>query len=144
MLKKLQKYCAYQDRCHQEVRTKILEYKVYGDELEEIISDLISENYLNEERFAQSYARGKFRMKKWGRNKILLELKRRKVSAYCIKKGMKEIDEEEYEKTIIELTKKKWDTLSGHEAIKRKKVFEYCYRKGYEANYINLGIAKCR
>lgn len=141
MLKKLQKYCAYRDRCHQEVRYKIIEYKVYGDELEEIISELVKENFLNEERYAQSYARGKFRMKKWGRNKIKIELKKRNVSPYCIKKGMKEIDEEEYVSTINNLVEKKWDTLSGHEAIKRKKTFEYCYRKGYEANYINSAIA---
>lgn len=121
-----------------------MEYKVYGDDLEEIISDLIKENFLNEERYAQSYARGKFRMNKWGRNKILIEFKRRKISPYCIKKGMKEIEEEEYLNTIEELVSKKWATLSGHEAIKRKKVFEYCYRKGYEATYINNALANCK
>lgn len=119
------------------MRSKILSYKVYGDDLEEIIADLIKENYLNEERFAQSFARGKFRMKKWGRNKIKQELSRRKVSAYCIKKGMKEIDEDEYLHTITYLVEKKLATVSGHEAIRRKKIFEFCYRKGYEANYIN-------
>jgi len=126
------------------VRYKILEYKVYGDELEEIISELIKENYLNEERYAQSYARGKFRMKRWGRNKILIELKKRKISPYCIKKGMKEIDEEEYQKTIDKLVTDKWASLSGHEAIKRKKVFEFCYRKGYEAKYINEALSRCK
>lgn len=115
---------------------------MYGDELEEIISDLIKDNYLNEERFAQSFARGKFRMKKWGRNKIKQELKRRLVSPYCIKKGMKEIDEDEYLDTILYLVEKKLSTVSGHEAIRRKKVFEHCYRKGYEANYINMALAK--
>jgi len=81
-------------------------------------------------------------MKKWGRNKIKQELSRRHVSTYCIKKGMKEIDEEEYELTILTLVEKKLKALSGHEAIRRKKVFEYCYRKGYEANYINMALAK--
>lgn len=142
VLKKLQRYCAYQDRCHQEVRTKILENKVYGDALEEIIHDLIKDNYLNEERFAQSYVRGKFRIKKWGRNKILIELKRRKVSSYCIKKGLKEIDEDEYKETIQTIVKKKLITLTGHEAIRRKKVFEYCYRRGYEPKYINAALGK--
>jgi len=74
--------------------------------------------------------------------KIKQELKRKQVSAYCIKKGMKEIDEDEYEATILSLVEKKLATLYGHEAIKRKKIFEYCYRKGYEANYINMAIAK--
>lgn len=80
-------------------------------------------------------------MKKWGRNKIKQELARRHVSAYCIKKGMKEIDESEYESTISLMVEKKLATVSGHEAIRRKKVFEFCYRKGYEANYINSALA---
>lgn len=74
--------------------------------------------------------------------KIKQELKRRNVSAYCIKKGMKEIDEEEYKSTILYLVEKKLSSLIGHEAIKRKKVFEHCYRKGYEASYINSALAK--
>jgi len=65
-LEKLRRYCAYQDRCHQEVRQKLLSLKMYGDDLEEIITELINEDFLNEERYAQSFARGKFRMKKWG------------------------------------------------------------------------------
>ena len=82
-LAKLQRYCAYQDRCHQEVRTKLIDLGVFGDTLEEIITDLIKDNFLNEERFARSYARGKFRMRKWGRIKIRQELKLRKISDYC-------------------------------------------------------------
>jgi len=81
-------------------------------------------------------------MKQWGRNKITQELKRRKVSPYCIKKGIKEIDDEEYIETLNKLVEKKLTTLTGYEAIRRKKVFEYCYRKGYEANYINVAITK--
>ena len=106
-LAKLQRYCAYQDRCHQEVRTKLLNLGIYGDDLEEIMADLISENFLNEERYARSFARGKFRMKKWGRNRIRQELKMRNISAYCLRKAMTEIEEEDYLKTLKEVISKK-------------------------------------
>ena len=105
-LSKLQRYCAYQDRCHQEVRSKLLDLGIYGDDLEEIISDLISENFLNEERYARSYARGKFRIKRWGRMRIQQELKQRKISAYCLRKAMEEIEEEEYEQTLRTILEK--------------------------------------
>lgn len=133
-LEKLQKYCAYQDRCHREVRTKLLELGVYGDDLEQVIAELITENFLNEERFARSYARGKFRMKGWGRRKITQELKSRQISTYCIKKGMSEIDDEAYEKKLLNLLEKKNSLIKEKNIyIKRKKLFDYAYRKGYES-----------
>lgn len=133
-LEKLQKYCAYQDRCHQEVRWKLLELGMYGDDLEEIIADLIMENFLNEERFARSYARGKFRMKGWGKMKITRELKQRQVSAYCIKKGLSEIDNEIYEQKLYQLLEKKNKTLRDKNIFtRRKKLFNYAYQKGYES-----------
>ena len=106
-LDKLQRYCAYQDRCHQEVRSKLLDLGIYGEDLEEIIVQLISDNFLNEERFARSYARGKFRIKRWGRNRIWQELQKRQISDYCLRKAMEEIDEAEYQKTLWELLEKK-------------------------------------
>ncbi len=132
-LAKLQRYCAYQDRCHQEVRTKLLSIKVYGEDLEEIISALIQDNFLNEERFAKSYARGKFRIKKWGRNKITQNLKLKGVSAYCIKKGMEEIEEDEYIKTIKEILKKKLEQYNNlHEVQAKDKSIKYAISRGYE------------
>jgi len=136
-LEKLRKYCAYQDRCHAEVRTKLINIKVYGDDLENIITDLIKEDFLNEERFACSYARGKFRMKKWGRNKIKMELQKRRVSAYCIKKGMEEIDEEEYIETLRGILRKqieKHNTLTIF--LARDKAIKYAHGRGYEFNEI--------
>lgn len=133
-LEKLQKYCAYQDRCHNEVRTKLLSLGVYGDDLEQVIAELVTENFLNEERFAKSYARGKFRMKGWGKRKILGELKRRKISDYCIKKGMAEIEDAAYEEKLLNLLEKKNRTLRDKNIyIRRKKLFNYAYRKGYES-----------
>ncbi len=140
-LLKLQKYCAYQDRCHSEVRTKLISLKIYGDDLEDIITDLIREDFLNEERFARSYVRGKFRIKRWGRNKIKQELKLRKVSDYCIRKGLNEIEEEEYQRTLYDLIEKKDRTLKSINQYDRyKKLYEHAYRKGYEADLINKAV----
>jgi len=136
-LEKLRKFCAYQDRCHQEVRKKAKTIEVYGDDLENMIIDLINEDFLNEERFAQSYARGKFKMKKWGRMKIKQELKRRQVSDYCIKKGFQEIDEEEYEKVCREILEKKMAQLNSKSALlNQDKAIKYAYSRGYESALI--------
>ena len=136
-LEKLKKYCAYQDRCHQEVRMKLISLQVYGDEQEDIILILIEEGFLNEERYAKSFARGKFRMKKWGRNKIKGELLRREISDYCIRKGMEEIEESEYLEALKEILRKQkekkkhlGDVLSTDQAIK------YASGRGYEAPLI--------
>jgi len=136
-LEKLRKYCAYQDRCHQEVRTKLISLKVYGDDLEEIITELIKDNFLNEERFAKSYARGKFRMKKWGRVKITQQLKLRKISAYCIKKAMEEIEEDVYRSTLFEILEKQIEKNSKHKLfIARDKAIKYAFSRGYETSLI--------
>ena len=136
-LKKLQKYCAYQDRCHQEVRSKLLSLKIYGDDLEDVIVSLIEDDFLNEERFACSYARGKFRMKKWGRVRIQQELKRRKISAYCLKKAMAEIEEEDYLKTLDSVLKKKNKVLKEPNLFKRKaKLSTFAIGKGYESSLV--------
>lgn len=130
---KLKHYCSYQDRCHQEVRYKLIALKIYGDDLEEVISELIQADYLNEERFAQSYARGKFRMKKWGRIKITIGLKQKRVSAYCIKKGLEEIEEEDYEATLKSVLQK---SLKNNQNLDQKaaknKAIKYAYSRGYE------------
>jgi len=132
-LGKLQRYCAYQDRCHQEVRSKLIELQIYGDDLEEIISELIQENFLNEERFARSFARGKFRIKKWGKIKIRQELKKRKLSDYCLKKAMEEIEADDYLKELKILLQKKLSTLKETDPFKRKqKLAAYALRKGFE------------
>ncbi len=141
-LSKLQRYCAYQDRCHSEVRAKLLNMAVYGDTLEEIISELIREDFLNEERFARSFARGKFRIKGWGRNKIKQELKSKRVSAYCIKKGLTEIDEAEYEKTLIKILEKKNRLIKPvNQYTRYQKLYAFAYNKGFEASYIKNAIS---
>lgn len=129
----IQKYCAIQERCHQEVRSKLLDHAIYGDLLEEIIADLISNDFLNEERFAKTYARGKFRMKNWGKNKILHELKMKKVSQYSINEALKEIDPDDYENALKNLIVKKLATTKFvNQFDKMKKVTDYAMSKGYE------------
>lgn len=135
--KKAMKYCAYQDRCQQEVRSKLYDIGAPHESIESIISDLITDNFLNEERFATSYARGKFYYKDWGRQKILMELKQRKISDFCLKKGMLEINEGDYLNTIDKLIAKKGKQLGNCTSpINKKKIANFLFNKGYESNLI--------
>ena len=138
----IQRYCAYQERCHSEVRSKLLDHGIYGDLLEEIISDLISNNFLDEERFARTFVRGKFRIKNWGRNKILSDLKLKKVSPYCIKLGLEEIDEDEYFQTLLKLLTKKDNMTKFVNGFDRlKKLSDFALQKGYEYSIIKDVLA---
>jgi regulatory protein len=148
-LEKIKHYCAYQERCHSEVRSKLLELKVYGLELENYISILIEENYLNEERYACSYARGKFRFKQWGKTKIKYQLKAKQISPYLINKAMQEIDDEEYWQVLTTLAEKKSQSLQTEKNrfIKSQKIRNYLLQKGFESGLIyevmkDLGIAE--
>lgn len=138
----MQRYCAYQERCHQEVRHKLLKIKVFGDDLEEIIGDLVQDNFLNEERFARSYARGKFRIKQWGRVRIKNELKRREISDYCIRKAMSEIEDDAYLRTAEELAQR---LLRSYEQpitfADRQKAMQRMVRRGYEYGLVKELIA---
>ncbi len=134
---KAQAYCAYQERCQQEVRNKLHEWGLYGDEAEEVIAALISENFLNEERFALAYVSGKFRLKKWGRVKLKSELKAREISDYCINKALSQINPNDYQKTIIELIeKKKKDIKDKLPHMRKHKMLKYIVSKGFEPDII--------
>lgn len=142
-LEKLKKYCAYQDRCHQEVRMKLISLQVYGDEQEDIIIELINEGFLNEERFAKSYARGKFKMKKWGRNRIKMELQRREISDYCIRKGLEEIEEEEYHIVLKNILKKRLQGKSHlGETLAKDNAIKFAASKGFEQPLIYSILAE--
>ena len=130
-------YCAYQERTKQEVREKLDEWGQYGDEAEEIICQLIEENFLNEERFAKAFAGGRFRLKKWGRVRITHELKQRGVSDYCIRQAMKEIPAADYQAVLYQLVEKKLATLEGQSPLVQKnKAAQYAVRKGYEMELV--------
>ena len=141
-LPKIKQYCAYQERCHSEVRDKLYSFGLHQDEVEEIIYTLITENYLNEERFAILYAGSKFRMKQWGKSKIKQSLKLKQISDYCIKKALKEIDEADYKKTFQKLADQKLKTLKGERNIfiKKRKLQDFLLQKGFENDLIREAL----
>lgn len=134
LLEQARSYCAYQERCHKEVRNKLVALSFSGEDLEEALSSLIAEGFLNEERFARSYCRGKFNQKHWGKRKIVRYLKQKEVSDYCIKKGLEEIDLEIYENVFEQLFQKKKMELATEKNhwIKKKKIRDYLIAKGFE------------
>ena len=132
-------YCGYQERCHSEVKEKLYSLGLYKKDAEELLSNLIEENYLNEERFAIQFAGGKFRIKQWGKVKIKYELKQKHASEYCIKKALASINESDYLKTAQKLFSVKLKTLKSEKNIfvKKKKLQDYLLQKGFESNIIN-------
>ncbi len=140
----IKKYCAYQERSHAEVRTRLVALGLDEEEIEALLADLIAEDFVNEERFARAAVRGKFRIKSWGRRKILNWLRAKKVSEYCINKGMEEIEEQDYVQTMERLMDKKWEQLSKEKALTRRKakLYGYMVQKGYEPDLILPALAK--
>ena len=137
ILDKARKYCAYQERSQQEVRDKLYDWGLHRNEVEQCISQLISENYLNEQRFAIAYAGGKFRMKEWGRVKIKLALKQKKVSDYCIRKALDEISGKDYKATLSRLLSKKSKEVKEKNPLKKKyKVAQYAISRGFEPEMV--------
>ncbi len=136
-LEKMRNWCAYQERAQQETRNKLWEYGLASDEIEQIISQLIQENYLNEERFAVAFAGGKFRIKKWGKNKIKQELKMRKVSDYCIQKALNQINGNDYFVTLEKIIVKKNQEIKESNKIKKQhKIIKYLMSRGFEQDVI--------
>ena len=134
---KIYRYCAYQERSHQEVRNKLYELGLWRTEVEEMITHLIVENFINEERFAKAFAGGKFRMKKWGRLRIVRELETRGITGNCIRIALKEIDEEVYRNTLQKLLQKKLASLpSTNSFIRNDKAAKYAIQKGYEPDLV--------
>jgi regulatory protein len=134
---KIKHYCAYSERCHSEVREKLFGYGLNGQEADQILSYLIEENYLNEERFAQQFAGGHFRMKQWGRVKITHALKSRGISDYCIKKGLSEIEEGQYLETFEKLARQKWQSTRGQlPATRWAKTRQFLLQRGFESSLV--------
>ena len=132
-IQRIRHYCAYQERAQQEVRDKLYELGMTKDEVEEIMSDLIAENFLNEERFAIQFAGGHFRIKGWGKVKIKHALQQKRVSSYNIKIGLKAIDEDAYLKTLQQLATKKWNSLKGERGLSRMaKTYAFLHQRGFE------------
>lgn len=133
----LERYCIYQDRCHREVEKKLNSLNLINEAKEIIILHLLQNNFLNEERFARSFVRGKFTIKKWGRLKIVNELKWRDISEYNIKLALTEINEDEYLRTIYVLVEKKLPLIKEvNEFVKRKKLTNFLLTKGFEISLV--------
>ncbi|MCD6176237.1 MAG: regulatory protein RecX [Candidatus Cloacimonetes bacterium] len=135
--KKLENYCVYQDRCHQEVENKLNEMRMIPEAKELILLHLMEHKFLNEERFSKSFARGKFRIKKWGKQRIIRELKFRDISAYNIKKGLKEIDHDVYLETLKEIAIKKRDSITEKNPFKKsQKITNFLLYRGFENDLV--------
>lgn len=136
-LARIYRYCAYQERSHHEVKKKLFDFGLNSDEVDEILSKLITDGFVNEERFAKAYAGGKFRMKKWGRLKIENELNSFGLSSRCINTGMKEIDDEDYQKTLQQLLEKKSNLLSETDQfVRRDKLAKFAIGRGFEPDLV--------
>ncbi|WP_394995261.1 regulatory protein RecX [Emticicia sp.] len=144
ILVKAANFCAYQERTHAEVRERLQKWEVWGDDAEEIIAYLITENFLNEERFAKIFAGSKFRVKQWGRQKIKYELKARKLSEYCIKVGLAEIEDDDYIETLKTILDKKKHELRTEKQslILKQKLARYAIGKGFESALVWEMIGK--
>ena len=134
---KIYRYCAYQERSHKEVKEKLYAMHLYASEVDELLTHLITEGFLNEERFARAYAGGKFRMKHWGRRKITHGLEAKGVSANCVRLALQEIDDTDYMQTLRTLLQRKMEELHEPDAyIKRDRIARFAIQKGYESELV--------
>ncbi|MGV6831957.1 MAG: regulatory protein RecX [bacterium] len=136
-LSKMQRYCSYQERCHAEVRKKLVEMHMIPDAIDHIIVQLIRQDYLNESRFAAIYVQSKFNQKKWGKNRLKQELKIRDISPILIKKELDAISEEMYVNTLNELSAKRLLQITEKNVLKkRKKLADYLLYRGWESHLV--------
>lgn len=136
-LQKIEYFCSYQERCHDEVVVKLRTMKMDSEEIDQIMVHLIADNFLNEERFACSFARGKHRIKHWGKIRIVNELKYKNISQTLINTALKEITPEEYLATFHTLAERQWETIrETNTSKKRKKCCDYLLRRGFESNLV--------
>lgn len=134
---KICRWCAFQERSQQEVRDKLYDYGLYQSEVEQIISRVITEGFLNEERFAIAFAGGKFRQLGWGREKIKIALKQKRVSDYCIKKALNQISDDDYLKMICKVLKKRESEEKEKASFRRKyKLANYLVSRGFESDMV--------
>ena len=135
--KKLEQYCAYQERCHSEVLQKLKKMHMIPQAIDLIVVHLLDHNFLNEERFAKAFVRGKFRIKKWGKYRITQELKRKDITKNLITSALKDISDTEYSNTFHELAEKKAATIKERNPQKKKKkLADYLLYRGWESHLV--------
>ena len=141
---KIEYFCSYQERCHHEVKSKLYDFGLNTDEVNEVLARLVKANFLNEERFAIAFTIGKFRQKKWGLNKIIFQLKSKNVSDFCIKKALTYIVDDDYDETIAQLAEKYFKKLKSSDKIfvRQQKVIQFLMSKGYEYEKCKIGVKK--
>ncbi len=140
-LEKMRHYCAYQERCHKEVKNKLYSMHMIPSATEQIVGTLVAENYLNESRFALQFAQGKFSIKHWGKLRITRELKTRSVSDYDIRKALLAIDDKAYLEKISTISHKKWSQLEGNKPqVRKQKLYQYLAYRGWETHLIYAQI----
>jgi regulatory protein len=136
-LTELKRWCAADEKCHSQVRTKLIEHHIYGDDLEYIISELISENFLNETRYAVAYASGKFKINGWGKIKIKQGLISKQISSYNINKALNSIDPEEYMTVLKKLLVEKQKSTNTSTLQGKQKMVNFLLQRGFEQNLIS-------
>ena len=135
--KKLEHYCAYQERCHKEVKQKLTDMYMIPEAIDVIMIHLLEHNFLNEERFAKAYVRGKFKIKAWGRRRLIFQLKQKDVSKFNINQALEEISDEEYIGVFNDLTEKVAHTIKETNKLKKKKKFvDYFLYRGWESHLV--------
>ncbi|MBN2868821.1 MAG: regulatory protein RecX [Flavobacteriaceae bacterium] len=135
--KKLEHYCAYQERCHKEVTQKLMQMQMIPEARDYIIVHLLEHNFLNEERYAKAFVSGKFNIKKWGKRRLKLELKRKDISNYNIDNALKIIDEVDYFRTFNQLAEKKLESIKETNTFKKKKkLIDYLLYRGWETHLV--------
>ena len=134
---KIQDYCAYQERCHQEVSSKLKSWGLIPDAIDMLLGELMQHNFLNEERYAKAFVRGKFSIKKWGKIKIINQLKFKGISEYNIKSSLKEIDSNEYLTTLQAIAEKKIPLIKESNSYKKSsKLATFLISKGFESELV--------
>ena len=133
----MERYCAYQERCHQEVRRKLQQMRMIPEAIDHIMAHLILNDFLNEQRFADNFVSGKFRIKKWGKNRITHELKLRQISSFNIQNALKEIDEKDYRNTLDEIVKKRLQQMRDtNKDLRKRKLADYLLHRGWESDLV--------
>ncbi|WP_242131147.1 regulatory protein RecX [Aestuariivivens marinum] len=134
---KLENFCVYQERCHKEIRQKLLDMHMKPEAIDLIIIHLIEHNFLNEERFAKTFVRGKFNMKKWGKRRLTLELKKKDIAKSNINHAINEINNDDYYKTLDDLAKKRLASITEKNKLKKKKkLADYLLYRGWESHLV--------
>ena len=136
--RRMEQFCAYRERCHQEVVGKLRSMGMIPEAVDTIVVGLIEGGFLSEERFAKAFARGKFRQKGWGKARIRRELKMRQVTEFLIMKALEEIELPEYLETFDAIAIKRWKQLAdvSDRQKKLRKFVDYLLYRGWDVDMI--------